>query len=153
MPQTALWRFLSSSLATGRGCFWDKKLLAQGHVLKSMSWIIQLFSHSSEVFFTIVILFALLVYYAICCFIYIYVFIGLVFVLRCVRMCVCVRLLSMKYLVRSWKWKCLTKTQTRMTSWGGSLLILTHPHSVSVCFSCHFHNCFLLFHTTLLLKT
>lgn len=32
----------------------------------------------------------------------------------------------MKYLVRSWKWKCLTKTQTRMTSWGGSLFILIH---------------------------
>lgn len=32
----------------------------------------------------------------------------------------------MKYLVRSWKWKYLTKTQTRMTSWGGSLFVFIH---------------------------
>lgn len=51
-----------------------------------------------------------------------------------VYVCVCVRWLSMKCLVRSWKWKCLTKTQTRMTSWGGSFFHYPHCHS---CVFCH----------------
>lgn len=33
---------------------------------------------------------------------------------------VAVRSLSMKCLDRSWRWRCLTKTMTRMTSWGGT---------------------------------
>lgn len=53
----------------------------------------------------------------------------------------------MKYLVRSWRWKCSTKTQTRMTSWGGSFLIL-----ISSFFSSHFHISVLSICVTLVLK-
>lgn len=62
---------------------------------------------------------------AVCGCIYICIFVVWIVYLS-IYVCVCVRWLSMKYLVRSWKWKFLTKTQTRMTSWGGSSPILIH---------------------------
>lgn len=39
----------------------------------------------------------------------------------CPCVCVwCIRSLSMKFLVRSWRWRFMTKTQTRMISWAGT---------------------------------
>lgn len=48
-----------------------------------------------------------------------------------------IRSLSMKCLVRSWRWRFMTKTQIRMISWAGivhSLLCVSHRHLSSLTF-------------------